>query len=150
MGLPTGWVVEECYRSSTGLSTIRGPLFFPAVAVAVVGAAAGLALLVRAWKREADSSRRFTLMVFMAGVALAETLRDAVPGLRLGVHSGGGSFKSQFKKADRSGARYALVLGDAEVDRREVGIKPLREHREQETVSFDALATRVAHLLELV
>ena len=47
-------------------------------------------------------------------------------------------------------APLALVLGDAEVDRREVGIKPLREHREQETVSFDALATRVAHLLELV
>ena len=85
-----------------------------------------------------------------AGFRLAEQLRDALPGLRLVVHCGGGSFKSQFKKADRSGARYALVLGDAEVDRREVGIKPLREHREQETVSFDALATRVAHLLELV
>ena len=84
------------------------------------------------------------------GLLLAERLRDALPQLRVLTHCGGGSFKSQFKKADRSGARYALVLGDAEVDRREVGIKPLREHREQETVSFDALPTRVAHLLELV
>ncbi|UCE77454.1 MAG: histidine--tRNA ligase [Gammaproteobacteria bacterium] len=84
------------------------------------------------------------------GLLLSERLRDALPQLRVVTHCGGGSFKSQFKKADRSGARYALVLGDEEVNRREVGIKPLREDREQETVSFDALHTRVAHLLELV
>jgi len=80
------------------------------------------------------------------GFLLSERLRDAVPGLRVVTHCGGGSFKSQFKKADRSGARYALVLGDEEVKQRQVGIKPLREQKDQELVSFDALGTTVARL----
>ena len=46
----------------------------------------------------------------LAALALAERLRDELPGLRLLVNAGGGSFKSQFKKADKSGARYALIL----------------------------------------
>lgn len=60
-------------------------------------------------------------------LALAERWRDVAPELRLVVHHGGGSFKSQFKKADKSGARWALVLGDDEVSRQQVGIKPLRD-----------------------
>jgi len=83
------------------------------------------------------------------GLLLSERLRDALPGLRLVTHCGGGSFKSQFKKADRSGARYALVLGDDEVQRREAGIKPLRDREEQQTVSFDDLNDRLAGLLGL-
>jgi len=83
------------------------------------------------------------------GLLLSERLRDALPQLRVVTHCGGGSFKSQFKKADRSGARYALILGDQEVNQRQVGIKPLREDRDQETVSFDELGTRVARLLQL-
>jgi histidyl-tRNA synthetase len=59
-------------------------------------------------------------------MALAETLRDGIPHLRLTVNCGGGSFKSQFKKADKSGARYALLLGEDEMARGEIGIKPLR------------------------
>ena len=81
------------------------------------------------------------------GFLLSERLRDAMPGLRVVTHCGGGSFKSQFKKADRSGARYALVLGDEEVKQRQVGIKPLREQEDQELVSFDALGAAVARLL---
>jgi len=54
-------------------------------------------------------------------------LRDAVPGLRLLTHCGGGSFKSQFKRADKSGARFALVVGDNELERGLMGVKPLRE-----------------------
>jgi len=83
------------------------------------------------------------------GLLLSERLRDALPGLRLVTHCGGGSFKSQFKKADRSGAHYALVLGDDEVQRREAGIKPLRDREEQQTVSFDDLNDRLADLLGL-
>jgi len=83
------------------------------------------------------------------GLLLAEQLRDAMPQLRLVTHCGGGSFKSQFKKADRSGARYALVLGEEEVNKRQVGIKPLREERDQQTVSFDELESCVARLLQL-
>ncbi|MDH3354680.1 MAG: histidine--tRNA ligase [Chromatiales bacterium] len=60
------------------------------------------------------------------GMIIAEKLRDALPGLRLITHCGGGSFKSQFKKADKSHARFALILGDDEIDKGEIGIKPLR------------------------
>ncbi len=59
-------------------------------------------------------------------MVLAETVRDAIPHLQLTVNCGGGSFKSQFKKADRSGARYALLLGEDEMMRGEIGIKSLR------------------------
>lgn len=65
------------------------------------------------------------------GLVLAERLRDALPLLRLETHCGGGSFKSQFKKADKSGARLALILGEEEVGNATVGIKFLREEAEQ-------------------
>ncbi|HKJ75870.1 MAG TPA: histidine--tRNA ligase [Gammaproteobacteria bacterium] len=73
------------------------------------------------------------------GMALAEWLRDLLPGLRLQVHCGGGSLKSQMKKADRSGGQLALVLGEREVDEGTVAVKYLREEREQETVDREGL-----------
>ncbi|TVU68109.1 histidine--tRNA ligase [Cobetia crustatorum] len=66
---------------------------------------------------------------------LAEDLRSALPHLRLVLHCGGGSFKSQMKKADKSGARVALILGENEVIEGTVGIKFLREERDQETLN---------------
>ena len=80
----------------------------------------------------------------LAALTLAERLRDEVPGLRLLLNSGGGSFKSQFKKADKSGARYALILGDDELAGRVVGCKPLRDDSEQQSVAWDALAEHLA------
>jgi histidyl-tRNA synthetase len=74
-----------------------------------------------------------------AGIILAEKLRDAVPGLRLLTHCGGGSFKSQFKKADKSGAELALILGEDEVANGTIGVKYLRQEREQESLAQDAL-----------
>ena len=74
------------------------------------------------------------------GMVLAEKLRDNLPELRLVTNCGMGSFKSQFKKADRSGARYALVLGEDELSRGVVGIKDLREGAEQQQIPWDALA----------
>lgn len=62
---------------------------------------------------------------------VAEKLRDANPTLRLLVHSGGGNFKKQFEKADKSGATIALILGDTEWSTGSLGIKFLREHRPQ-------------------
>ncbi len=62
----------------------------------------------------------------VAAFALAERLRDQVPELRLVVNSGGGSIKNQFKRADRSGAALALVLGDEEVAAGTVTVKDLR------------------------
>lgn len=61
--------------------------------------------------------------------SIAETLREQ--GLSVVLHAGGGSFKSQMKKADRSGARYAAILGDDEAMAGEVSIKPLLEQGEQ-------------------
>jgi histidyl-tRNA synthetase len=80
------------------------------------------------------------------GPQLAETLRDALPALRLITHCGGGSFKSQFKKADKSNARYALVLGDDELARGEAGLKPLREAGEQQQIKLESLAATIETL----
>ena len=69
------------------------------------------------------------------GLRFSETIRNEVPGLKLQVNCGGGSFKSQFKKADKSGAEYAIILGDDEVSRGEVSIKSLRSEQGQQTLS---------------
>ena len=81
------------------------------------------------------------------GQVLAESLRDALPGLRLLAHCGGGSFKSQLKRADRSGALVALILGEAEAEAGTVGLKPLRGGGEQETVPQAQAAQKLAALL---
>lgn len=73
------------------------------------------------------------------GFRLSEELRDNIPGLRLVMHTGGGSLKSQFKRADRSGAQLALILGDDELQAQTVAIKPLRTEQHQETVAQDQL-----------
>ncbi|MCQ2029298.1 histidine--tRNA ligase [Stutzerimonas zhaodongensis] len=83
----------------------------------------------------------------LAALGLAERLRDALPGLRLLVNAGGGSFKSQFKKADKSGALFALILGDDELAGRVVGCKPLRDDSEQQSIAWDALPERLAACL---
>lgn len=75
---------------------------------------------------------------------LAEELRDALPHLRLQTHCGGGGFKSQMKKADRSGALVALVLGEDELAGGNVGLKMLREDVAQETVSMQQIAAVLA------
>lgn len=80
--------------------------------------------------------------------ALAESLRDGLPWLRLRVHAGGGSFKSQFKKADRSGAHLALVFADDEAEGDTIQIKPLKDDRDQEIVALDRVAERIASLLD--
>ncbi|HEX2199422.1 MAG TPA: histidine--tRNA ligase [Burkholderiales bacterium] len=69
---------------------------------------------------------------------LAEELR--AQNLRVVLHAGGGSFKSQIKKADGSGARYALIVGEDELQAGEVSVKPLRTDQPQTRVRRDALA----------
>ena len=80
----------------------------------------------------------------LAALALAERLRDALPALRLQVNAGAGSFKSQLKKADKSGALYALVLGEDELAQQVVGCKPLRGQGEQQSIAWSALADHLA------
>jgi histidyl-tRNA synthetase len=62
-----------------------------------------------------------------AGVGIVERLRDSLPQLRFELNLGGGKFKTQFSRADRSGAALALILGDDELARGVVGVKPLRQ-----------------------
>lgn len=70
---------------------------------------------------------------------LAEQLRDQLPDLRLITHCGGGSFKNQFKRADRSGARWTFILGDDEINKKVVGVKTMVTG-EQETIAWNAIA----------
>ena len=63
----------------------------------------------------------------ITGMKLAETLRDTIPELHLVCHCGGGSFKSQIKRADKSGAEFALIIGENELNNHQVTIKPLRD-----------------------
>jgi histidyl-tRNA synthetase len=66
---------------------------------------------------------------------VAETLRNM--GLSVVLHAGGGSFKSQMKKADRSGARYAAIFGDDEAAANEISLKPMLGQGEQARVPFE-------------
>ena len=84
----------------------------------------------------------------LAGFRVAERLRDAWPGLRLQTNLGGGSFKTQFKRADKSGAQFAIVLGDDEVARGVASIKDLRE-AVQEECALDRISERMGELLGL-
>jgi histidyl-tRNA synthetase len=83
------------------------------------------------------------------GFKLAEQLRDAWPDLKLQINLGGGSFKSQFKRADKSGARFALVLGDDEAARGVVAVKALREDLAQEECPIERISERLGALLGL-
>ena len=74
------------------------------------------------------------------GLQLAERLRDAVPDLKVQSNLGGGSFKAQFKRADRSGAPLALVLGEGELANEVATVKHLREQKPQQQIPFDQLA----------
>ena len=73
--------------------------------------------------------------------ALSEELRDRVGGIRVETNLGGGSFKAQIKRADKSGAEYALILGEQELEEGRIGVKPLRSNQEQESIALVDLAT---------
>ena len=69
------------------------------------------------------------------GLLLAETLRNDCPGLSVLSNCGGGSFKSQMKKADKSGAVIAVILGENEIAENTVTVKFLREQKQQQTIN---------------
>ena len=73
--------------------------------------------------------------------SLAEELRDKVDGIRVAMNLGGGSFKAQMKRADKSGAAFALILGEQELSEGRIGLKPLRSGNEQESIALEELAT---------
>lgn len=81
-----------------------------------------------------------------AAMQLAETLRDALPELKVMTNYGGGNFKKQFARADKWGARVALVLGEDEVANLQVVVKDLQSGT-QETLAQSELAARLASML---
>lgn len=78
-------------------------------------------------------------------LVLADKLRDQCPRINIESHCGGGSFKSQIKKADKSGAQIALILGENEIAEQTIGVKYLRSEQPQEAV----VQTELADLLHL-
>ena len=78
---------------------------------------------------------------------LAEELRDSNAGIRVELNLGGGSFKAQMKRADKSGAEFALILGEQELADGCIGIKPMRSTDEQVSVALDELAATLANKL---
>ncbi|HKX55710.1 MAG TPA: histidine--tRNA ligase [Xanthomonadales bacterium] len=84
------------------------------------------------------------------GLVLADALRKAIPGLSIQANLGGGSFKAQFKRADRSGAKLALILGEAELANHEISVKALRSDGEQQQVSLENLQAWLHNWLQQV
>jgi len=81
------------------------------------------------------------------GFAFAEELRDKIAGIQIDVNLGGGSFKSQLKRADKSNAEYALILGEQEIAEKRIGLKPLRSTEDQSSIAFETLAETLAGIL---
>jgi histidyl-tRNA synthetase len=79
--------------------------------------------------------------------AIAEELRDEIEGVRVELNLGGGSFKSQMKRADKSNAEYALILGEQELADGRIGLKPLRSTEDQSSIAFEELAKKLAELV---
>ena len=69
--------------------------------------------------------------------------------MKLQVNLGGGNFKAQFKRADKSGAQFAIVLGDEEIARGVAALKDLRRNQEQEECAMERLGERLGELLGL-
>ncbi|MGL6026647.1 histidine--tRNA ligase [Vibrio misgurnus] len=120
-----------------------------------VGFAMGLERLVLMMETLGNTDVRRSVDVYMvtagegtllAGMKLAEQLREQVPGLRIMSHFGGGNFKKQFKRADKVGAAIALVLGEDEVAAQTVVVKDLIGG-EQSTVAQAQVASLLAHLV---
>ena len=79
----------------------------------------------------------------LAAFQLAEKLRSELPHLSTMLHCSGGNFKKQFKRADKSGATLALVLGESEVQNNQVVVKHLLGAAEQQTIDVDNLIEHV-------
>ncbi|MCC9000429.1 MAG: histidine--tRNA ligase [Candidatus Contendobacter sp.] len=126
-------------------------------AVAGIGFAMGLERLVAMLAATGDSGADpsphvYLIMVGAAaqrhGLALAEQLREQLPLLRLRMNCGGGGFKAQFRRADHSGARFALILGEDEIKAGAVAIKSLRETQgEQVTLPHSQAAAHLRAVL---
>lgn len=83
----------------------------------------------------------------IAANQLAEQWRDQVPNIRLQCHCGGGNMKKQLKRADKSGAQIALILGDNEIAEQQVMVKYLRGQHEQQSLAFEKIPNLLNELI---
>lgn len=150
------WVTDQLGAQGTvcaggrydGLVELQGGRPTPGIGFAL-GAERLTELLRAAGVKKARGAEVF--LVYQTAPAealkLAEDLRDQLPDLRLGLALSGGSLKSQFKRADRSGAAFAVVLGESEAAIGQCQIKHLRAAVEQETLPLGDLPKRLDELL---
>jgi histidyl-tRNA synthetase len=122
-------------------------------ATPAIGWAVGLERLVELYRVNNGAELTAAPDVYMVAVGdvaaaqallFAEQLRNEAPELAVEVNCGGGSYKTQFKRADKSGARVALILGEQEIEARQVGVKALRQDMEQATVAWEQAAAAIA------
>lgn len=150
------WVTEELGAQGTvcaggrydGLVELQGGRATPGIGFAL-GAERLVELLQAAGVEKARSPHVYLVYQVAPAEALklAELLRDRLPHVRLGVALAGGSLKSQFKRADRSGAAYAVVLGEREFAEHQCQVKNLRASGQQEAVALSALPRRLEELI---
>ena len=125
-------------------------------ATAAIGWAMGIERFVALYEACGGEAPLSNADVFIAALgtgtlerafALAEELRDSIDGIQVEMNLGGGSFKSQMKRADKSGAEFALILGEQELADGRIGFKPMRSTEEQTSVALDELAVTLARKL---
>lgn len=146
------WVTRELGAQGTVCAGGRYDLLVEQLGAksnSAVGFAMGMERLIELLSRKDSLEIKSGIDVYLihsggdANIAtfkIAERLRDELPKLRLLVHCGEGGFKSQFKKADRSGAAYALILGEDELRNATIAVKPLLDGAAQVTLAQSEIA----------
>ena len=117
-----------------------------------VGWALGIERIIELMRAEAGAGEEAACDVFVvtageaarrSGFRIAEQIRDRLPGLRVAFGSPAAGFKAQLRRADKSGATFALIIGETEVEAGRVGLKPLREDRPQELLTVEECTRRI-------
>ena len=109
-----------------------------------------LVALPQTYQRENSLDAYFVLVgdnAIQKGIPLAEAWRNEIPGLKMQVNCGGGSIKSQMKKADKSGAGIALILGDDELEKNVLTLKSLRDNKEQEIIALNDITAYLKNII---
>ncbi len=144
------WVTDELGAQGTicaggrydGLVEQLGGKLTPAIGFAL-GVERILSLLETQQEQPAETIDIYFVLLGedsgIKGLQLAEEIREQLPDVKMIAHCGGGSMKSQMKKADKSGAEIALIMGEDELKNAQVTVKYLREKKQQDSVDFEKL-----------
>ncbi len=121
-----------------------------------VGFSAGIERIIAIMEAQNIAAPKPPPLIYLAAVGrgpgaaahgIAESLRDALPDLHLQVDAGPSSFKAKLRRADRSGARFALILGENELNEHTIQLKDLRASHQQ-SIALDALAGHIETLMQ--